>query len=469
MLVRRRTIIKVMKMDSERIEHGSENRKKSLKSYTSMVLQESSLSALSNIISTKHPFRKAFKIFVLICCFTGFFYQCYTFLSHIFQYPTIVDIDIKNPIEIELPALTFCDNNGISRKRFCTKLPHCCMEADEDLCLKYPSYCDMNETTMVPRPEYYSIINKFSTEELSDIGRSIGEMLINQESSYNVLNSIKPEGPFIRAKTIFGTGRMPCYSLFSIVNSPEKSRMQGLSPILERPAVTLTFDVNDEDEFVPGHKNGVFLSVHSPYMGNNPSEKGIFMETGKTYKIYVTTDKEMLLPYPYETDCVNYTELWENNNRTGPRIQEMCLHKCLLDAASKSYNCSPVFVLYPNDLRICDFSELDGEFMKYYIPCAEKCKDDCSKTKYTLDVQERFTSDYIWDEIPDEDHKKLIKVEIIIEKAEVITFLHRPQYLDVEVFSYIGGFIGVWLGISLIQIADLGESMFRIMCYAFKK
>ncbi|GFQ94469.1 amiloride-sensitive sodium channel subunit alpha [Trichonephila clavata] len=213
----------------------------------------------------------------------------------------------------------------------------------------------------------------------------------------------------------------------------------------------------------------MFLSVHSPYIGINPAEKGIFMEAGKTYKIYVTMDKETLLPYPYETDCMNYTKLWENNNRTGPRIQEMCQHKCIVQITEKYYNCSPLFALYPNNLRICDLSEFTDEFAKDYFPCLKRCKDDCAKTKYILDVQERFTSDYIWEAKPDENHTKHIKVEIIVQKAEVITFFHRPQYLDVEVFSYIGGFIGVWLGISLIQIADLVESIFLILCYMFKK
>ncbi|GFW88170.1 amiloride-sensitive sodium channel subunit alpha [Trichonephila clavipes] len=135
-------------MDLNNTENGSEERKKSLKNYTSKVLKESSLSALSNIVSTKNPYRKAYQILVLVLCFTGFFYQCFTLLSHIFRYPTIVDVRIENPDRVEMPALTFCDNNGISRKKFCSKLPHCCMEADDALCLKHPSYCNANETMM---------------------------------------------------------------------------------------------------------------------------------------------------------------------------------------------------------------------------------------------------------------------------------------------------------------------------------
>ncbi|GFU32809.1 amiloride-sensitive sodium channel subunit alpha [Nephila pilipes] len=406
----------------------------------------------------------------LTFCFTGFFYQSFTFLSHIFQYPTIVDIRIENPQQIEMPALTFCDNNGVNRKKFCSKFPDRCMEADPDLCFKYPSYCEFNATTMVPQPEYYSLINELTVENVSEFGHSVEELLINRESLLqNNLLDIQPEGPFVRAKHFTGKGRMGCYSLYSVADSPQGAEMQQISGLIEVPAVILTFDVNEEEEFIPGRKTGMYLSVHSPYMGNNPTEKGIFMEPGKTYRIYVNTDREMLLPYPYETDCLNYTALWESRNRTGPRIQEMCKHKCLLDATAKYDNCSFIFTLFPNDLEICDLEKASDDFLEDYNTCKDLCKDDCAKTKYNLNVQERFTRDFIFDDQPSENQTKLIKVEIIIEKSEVITFLHRPQYLSVEAFSYIGGFIGVWLGISLVEVADFADSMFRIIRYAFKK
>ncbi|GBN96530.1 hypothetical protein AVEN_67328-1, partial [Araneus ventricosus] len=57
----------------------------------------------------------------------------------------------------------------------------------------------------------------------------------------------------------------------------------------------------------------------------------------------------------------------------------------------------------------------------------------------------------------------LIKVEIYLEDSEVVTFRHRPQYLYIEAFSTIGGFIGIWLGISLIQLTDFIETLVRIL------
>ncbi|GBL85253.1 hypothetical protein AVEN_200439-1, partial [Araneus ventricosus] len=58
---------------------------------------------------------------------------------------------------------------------------------------------------------------------------------------------------------------------------------------IEIPALILAFNVREDEQFIPGHRTGLFLAIHSPYEGYNPTEKGIFMKPGKTYKLYVTT------------------------------------------------------------------------------------------------------------------------------------------------------------------------------------
>lgn len=47
-------------------------------------------------------------------------------------------------------------------------------------------------------------------------------------------------------------------------------------------------------------------------------------------------------------------------------------------------------------------------------------------------------------------------------------FLHFI-FQNVEVFSSIGGFIGMWLGMSLLDIADIVEGFFRISRFSFKR
>ncbi|XP_035232661.1 FMRFamide-activated amiloride-sensitive sodium channel-like isoform X2 [Stegodyphus dumicola] len=88
------------------------------------------------------------------------------------------------------------------------------------------------------------------------------------------------------------------------------------------------------------------------------------------------------------------------------------------------------------------------------------------KFKYTYHFQERYERDK-----PNEtmEESGLISVQIYLDVSEVIRYQHRPQYRTVELFSYIGGYIGIWMGISLVELMDFLEALCRIFTYAFRK
>ncbi|GIY67854.1 uncharacterized protein CDAR_576681, partial [Caerostris darwini] len=113
-------------------------------------------------------------------------------------------------------------------------------------------------------------------------------------------------------------------------------------------AAEFVFDPEEDEMFYPNSEPGVLFSIHSPFEAVNPFEKGIFMKPGFLYRISVELREEHLLPYPYKTDCMNYTEMWVNANRTGPRSQQMCRHRCLRNIMEHCYNCSHPLILYPS-------------------------------------------------------------------------------------------------------------------------
>ncbi|GFY40191.1 uncharacterized protein TNIN_288861 [Trichonephila inaurata madagascariensis] len=172
----------------------------------------------------------------------------------------------------------------------------------------------------------------------------------------------KPNGPLARIN-IEEQGVTNCYSMNDRVDSPldVTYKTKELCAYFEIQD-TLEFDPEENELFYPDSKPGIMFAVHSPFDAVNPFEEGIFMKPGNLYRISVQMDEEELLPYPYKTNCLNYTEMWLSANKTGSRTQE-----------------------------------------------------------------------------------------------------------EVEAFSYIGGFIGIWLGVSLVQVVDVCESVFLITRYFFKK
>ncbi|XP_055932772.1 uncharacterized protein LOC129962801 [Argiope bruennichi] len=430
------------------------------------MLRKTSLTAVSSIASTKGTSEKVFKVLVLLFCLVGFLFQSVTFFSYYYEYPTSVDTYIEKPHYTEMPGITFCNTNGINKTKFCSVYPEECHLASKSLCSKYPSYCKANKT-LVPKNSSFSKIDEMTLEEFLEVGNKV-ELSFRKLSGFNDTDL---KGPFIRAKTIEGYGRMGCYSWLTVVDTPDDPYMINRTSVIHEPVAKLTFDLSNDDQFIPGQKAGIYFSVHSPFVDDNPYENGHFFKPGRVYKMHISMEKEILLPEPYQTNCTNYTELWLNNNRTGPRIQEMCQHKCILDTDSKFLNCSSIFGLYPHNLRICSHEEIENNMeilLKYGYPCVQNCKDDCAKTKYLEVVKKQFISELTRNEEEYEHAKKLIKVEIYLKDSEVVTFRHRPRYLYVETFSTVGGFIGIWLGISLIQLTDFIETLARILKFIYE-
>ncbi|KFM82110.1 hypothetical protein X975_19342, partial [Stegodyphus mimosarum] len=152
-------------------------KRKNLKKYVSKVFKESSVTAVSSILSTVDIRRKVFRMIVLILCLTGFLYQCVKFLEYAFQYPTDLEISIDKPTSLEVPAYTFCNDNGIVRSKYCAKYPDHCTLSDELVCKKYPKYCAANNSALMPRNEYYMPDIDITLEEITELGHNLSDFL----------------------------------------------------------------------------------------------------------------------------------------------------------------------------------------------------------------------------------------------------------------------------------------------------
>ncbi|KAG8175125.1 hypothetical protein JTE90_010532 [Oedothorax gibbosus] len=447
----------------------------SVKNYVSRVWKESSVSAVSAIVSTGSVPRKVFRVLVFVLFTAGFLYQCIKFLTYVYSYPTIVNIEIKKPDFYLAPAYTFCNYNIIKRSKFCHKYPEKCIIPDEKFCQKYSSYCGENGAK-VPKEEYF-LSENYPTEGTFDFGHDVDSIL---KMKMGVEEDEEASGPYPRIRKEGLNSLSSCYSFYSRVNSPLEPLMKMRNVWWEKSSQEFVFDPEEREVFSPNERPGVVFAIHSPFEAVNPFEKGIFLRPGYSYRITISMHEEKLLPYPYETDCVNYTEVWLSNNREGPRSQKSCQDYCVLETSIYCFNCVHPMVTYPSETRTCSVEDIlsspcvntsaeqYGTADKVFYICFNKCKDDCFRMKYTYDVSEIY-------EVPEwtkeENNKKsrLIKVAIDFEDSEIIALHYRPQFQEVEAFSYIGGFIGIWLGVSLVQIADVFESLFRIARYFCKK
>ncbi|GIY25801.1 uncharacterized protein CDAR_543351 [Caerostris darwini] len=380
-------------MDSDNPEEPIRGKKKSVKGYASKLFKESSVSAVSSIVSTASVSRKVFRALVFLLFTAGFLYQCIKFLYYVLQYPTVVNIEINTPVRFLSPAYTFCNTNGVKRSTFCSKYPDYCKTPDKAFCDSNPLYCKGNDTK-IPVEGALDILG---LEESLELSHNLSTLFIYQKNDIS--------GPFPRVhEENFATS---CYSHHERIDNHLNALYRKKSELSNFAEEFMLFDPEENEAFFPNSKQGIVFAIHSPYEPINPFQKGIFLKPGRLYSITIQMLEEELLPYPYKTNCLNYTEKWLKANKSGTRSQEACRHRCAQDIFEECLNCSSVHIMATRKKRLCKINDLD--FSATHCPspeeqfelCVKDCRDDCSRTKYTYDVQEMYLTQHMLRDVED--------------------------------------------------------------------
>nr|XP_042912165.1 degenerin deg-1-like [Parasteatoda tepidariorum] len=211
------------------------------------------------------------------------------------------------------------------------------------------------------------------------------------------------------------------------------------------------------------------LSIHSPRQIVNPFTDGFNMNlnTEQTFRLKKVVKK--LLPAPYETNCIDYIEMWKKRGGHGPTNQKECFEECQKNISIQFRGCVSSYYNFPRNERTCSSTESAVEVPKSVIAECEKqnCKPACYEESY--EVTREVTEKYIRPECslekaPDQS----IDIEIRMNGMETTTYTYSPKFESVEIFSYIGGYIGIWLGVSLVAAFDFLETTILIMSYPVK-
>ncbi|CAL1284915.1 unnamed protein product [Larinioides sclopetarius] len=170
-----------------------------------------------------------------------------------------------------------------------------------------------------------------------------------------------------------------------------------------------------------------------------------------------------VLPYPYQTNCKNYSQLKEIRTRS-KQTQEGCMSECCVKLHVKYCNCTVHRLSLIYDIRTCWKNE-EEQCLKDHDQiakdlCYPQCRMSCTKITYAYMSVDSFTLqqgacsdvDMFNRTLSKEDEENLICLRVYYASADSEVYRHVPKYNGIQVFSIIGGYIGLWLGVSLLDI-----------------
>ncbi|GIY62579.1 uncharacterized protein CDAR_596291 [Caerostris darwini] len=413
--------------------------------------------------------RKKARFLFRVLLAMGFIIQSVKFVEMYLHYPSSVELEVVQPSNVELPAITICNINEIRSTPYCNKYPKYCgtPDSDPDFCVHFAEYCNLvNNTKKVPLFSDKAFFRHLSRYEQQALGHQYHNLVSTctietDDEEYNCSSS----AVLVPALSFSYEIPFNCFMIYSLHKQPEGK------PVVVPVSTTIHLGLNLEvSEYHPSHlSRGAQLSIHSPYHVPSPVSEGLFLNLGTLYRIYVRVAEKNLLPRPYKSRCTDYEKQWKENGGMGPVTEKMCKEKCKLQKSLYFYKCAERRIDYPHNETICP-NPIINFAKNTSMQCAPSCSSPCRIRRYEVQIQEADSEGTRKSCVTASDLSCATLVHIIFENLEITTFTYTPRFEPIGILSFIGGYVGLWLGISLLTVYDFLETrIFRLISAAKRK
>ncbi|XP_023234948.1 degenerin unc-8-like [Centruroides sculpturatus] len=426
------------------------------------ILENSILTGIPQIALAKKKSRKILKVVVLFGCIAGFLYQLSAFLIIYWAYPTLVDVQITKPLMVDMPSITICNRNGIRRTSFCKKFPSECELPNNmtTFCEQYPYVCNAAKTEedmMKPKLEAIDREETVTRDLLLDIGHASYPLI-----SQCTFGTGKDEFQICDNETFRYYAFLDIYQrskLCHIINPRWSKKELKLPRVPLHEVLTIVVDFEPTEAFQLDRRIGGQAALHSPYSIINPFIEGFTITPSKLYLVHLKEIIKHLLPSPYLTNCTNYKKLWKRRLGRGPLSREMCIEECLMNATLDHCGCVKTSSIYPHYEKFCHEVDIPCTDKINYSHCFIACGPACHSISFEVNIQEENIEVGIESTNATTLWNQTAIILLFFKKSDLVIYTYRPKYESIEFFSYVGGYIGIWLGMSLIAVFDFLEAL----------
>ncbi|GBN01699.1 hypothetical protein AVEN_134275-1 [Araneus ventricosus] len=436
---------------------------KSFGLYLKTILASSLITSFPEIAKSKSWVKKTIKIIVFVMCLIGFTYQTLDFMWMYLAYPTVVNVFVSNPYEVVQPALTVCNKNRKRRINFCSVNEKNCEFSDpKEFCIKYPAMCPGNNPnhTYPGKPLKDRLVDK-KFDWKTTFAEAHNETIIKLCFSRIEEKTFPCNQPYKRIPVVDAKGEPNvCFTIDSLMGQPDAP--DKIYPNTYH--IEIHLDTQGEEYVYFTDRVLIQMMIHDRRALVNPFSEGTSLEAGIQYNAYVSMTSNELLPPPYDTNCFDYLEQWKKNNGTGPLNHMMCVEYCKLKKLEEMGKCIDKDVDFIHTEQLCPagYRSITSDIVKNCsLQCGKACYEASYNVRYEkLGANDRFCAkDDIWCK------NEKVLVTVVFNKFRLNKYVYQPKFASVEMFSYIGGYMGMWLGLSLISLFDLYETICYLLFY----
>ncbi|XP_023233835.1 degenerin mec-10-like [Centruroides sculpturatus] len=317
----------------------------------------------------------------------------------------------------------------------------------KEVCENFDYYCKKENFTEEDLKFPYDFWHEYNRSIIDEYGIREEDILPFLSDNHSTLRTIQLDD-LLRQRN--------CYSIQPEVYM-ERYKMHDIIDNDTKAIGSLFIRFNPEETTYPGKPISVVASFHSKDDIVNPFISGITMTPGNAYIVQLTPIVKTLLPSPFSTNCENYFDS-QNNSFSFPRYR--CLAECKKELSLKKCGCILSDYPFVTD-EVCD----SLEFLNFPCSinmkfCTDKCPKSCEFTVFEYSVREKTFDSKMFNEKVLKSRDEYARIHLIFKTRELYTYSLKPKFQPIELFGYVGGYIGIWLGISLIAVCDFLEAIF---------
>lgn len=396
-----------------------------------------------------------------------------------FHYPIVVNLSIEQRTKAEFPAVTVCNTNRMKSEY------EPCLERDNDLSkcilIKVPGmghgtgplflperrnllscethFSGRQHKNKIDEIEFLEKYSKLPIGYRMHFGYQQNELIRN--CSFNG-RLCEPSDFAMLTNDRYGN----CYTFNKITVFRENTLMT--SDVGSRSGLELVLVTNSNHSVPVSHTVGFRVVIHNPLDHPNPEKNGINIFPGYETQVSLKATVMKRLPAPYKDECVNYG----GQERPFEGSQTFCMKACI-----QKYNhekCGCIELMFrgmeswklcnmTNSTDVCCLDNVMNDLATHGTDC--NCPLPCQSTYFH--EQQAFASwpsraYFFKKNITTEDKfdtykLSYSKVRIFFSTLERIVLEQQPMFLQSEIFSHLGGELGLWLGLSLVVLFELIE------------
>ncbi|GFU28559.1 acid-sensing ion channel 1 [Nephila pilipes] len=429
------------------------------------ILKNSAIFLISKIGRTESKFRRILWLLVLVTSVLGCGFQINRFLHLYFQYPVLVNLEVERKMSLDFPAVTICSFNDIKKH-------------NED-CSVRKSLTKILFTEYYPTLTNNSITDTNSTNKSNksdgDIQQS-GDFIKYNESTKD--HREEHSESFI-VNCFFNGDDCPadyfdhfessrygnCFTFnkgANIEDKPLSVTKSGLYTGLE-----IVLDTEHGNYSCPSGAIGFRIVIHDPSETPNTNEKGFNISPGLETSVSMRQTLIHRLPPPYKDRCAYYNTGKRSNQTNQNDCQRLCFQKrsfemcgCIdsrLDAEENVMSCDMTNKSESRCLNdVLEFISTHGTVCDCPLPCISKVYNEVlSQAMWSVNGLQANEYSGSPSQSKSEFQERYAKLKVFYSTLEKSIFMQKPMFEDSELFSHLGGELGLWLGLSLIALFEL--------------